>query len=392
VSNPYKIANLENLAWLMYNDSEWDAYYVQTADIDASATKTWSNGEGFQPIGKDTIYFTGNYYGKGFGINQLNINRKDSLIGLFGIIGEDAKIQDLGLTNMSIKGGRYVGGIVGLNNGGKIERCFTTGLCEGSNSNLGWGAIGGVVGYNAGYVKYSYSNASIQSTYDVVGGLAGLNAGYISCSYSSGVVKARTYVGGLVGFNYYILYHSYSRSIIQGFDYIGGLVGYGDPYYVLSGFWDKEISGQSLSYGGEGLTTVLMKGPNDYVKADWDFMDETDNGTANIWGLNSNKNEGYPFLWWQGFENTETVTSVIDILNDESVTIYPNPVYDKLHVQLKDQRETKVVISDLRGQKIFTKEFDSLLEIIDMLEFKPGIYIVTIYAGDDIYSKKIIKS
>lgn len=48
--NPYQIANLENLYWIAASDAivpsptqatRWAAYYIQTADFDASDTETW---------------------------------------------------------------------------------------------------------------------------------------------------------------------------------------------------------------------------------------------------------------------------------------------------------------------------------------------------------------
>lgn len=392
-SNPYKIANLENLAWVMYNDSKWDAYYEQTADIDASPTKTWSNGEGFQPIGKDATYFTGNYNGNGFVIDQLNINRKDSLIGLFGIIGMDATIENLGLTNVSIQGERYVGGIAGLNYGGEINSCFTSGICEGNSSTYDWGAIGGLVGYNLGAIKYCYSDADVASKYDLVGGLTGYNDGFISCSYSAGSAKGTNYVGGLTGASYYIVYDCYSRSEVTGNNYTGGLVGHGDEFYILSSFWDTDASGQSSSYGGIGLTTDLMKKPDDYVTAAWDFMDETMNGTADIWGLNNNKNDGYPFLWWQGYTHTEeiTITSSNNLKKNDKIKLFPNPVNDILHVYFGENQEGRIVISDMTGNIKFEDLISSEYLDVDMSAYKPGVYITTIYVGNEMNSYKIVK-
>ena len=62
-SNPYEIANLNNLYWLSQNSSEWDKHYIQTADIDASSTSTWDGGNGFSPIASYDTRFTGSYDG-----------------------------------------------------------------------------------------------------------------------------------------------------------------------------------------------------------------------------------------------------------------------------------------------------------------------------------------
>ncbi|MFA6619212.1 MAG: hypothetical protein WCT23_09110 [Candidatus Neomarinimicrobiota bacterium] len=123
--NPYQIASLDNLYWLSAPDdvvpspnqaARWVAHYIQTADIDASATSAWNSGDhdndantadepmGFLPIGNGSTRFTGFYDGGAYSINNLFINRPTSgNVGLFWWI-QNAKIQNIGLTNISITG------------------------------------------------------------------------------------------------------------------------------------------------------------------------------------------------------------------------------------------------------------------------------------------------
>ena len=50
--NPYQIDTLAHLKWLSFsNSSHTGKYFIQTSDINASETKSWSNGYGFRPIG-----------------------------------------------------------------------------------------------------------------------------------------------------------------------------------------------------------------------------------------------------------------------------------------------------------------------------------------------------
>jgi len=58
--NPWEIATLENLYWIAASDTEvpdpprltrWNAFYLQTAHIDASGTSSWNGGAGWSPIG-----------------------------------------------------------------------------------------------------------------------------------------------------------------------------------------------------------------------------------------------------------------------------------------------------------------------------------------------------
>jgi hypothetical protein len=49
-------------------------------------------------------------------------------------------------------------------------------------------------------------------------------------------------------------------------------------------------------YGKIGYT-VEMQAVSTFLEAGWDFMDETDNGTEDIWCINEGK--GYSRLWWE---------------------------------------------------------------------------------------------
>ena len=68
-------------------------------------------------------------------------------------------------------------------------------------------------------------------------------------------------------------------------------------------------------------------------------------------------------------------------------TLYPNPAQNQLHLtQLKDNAE--VFIYNLQGIQLkHTTE-----KTIDVSDFSPGIYLITIKQNDEIYSQKWIKN
>jgi hypothetical protein len=68
-------------------------------------------------------------------------------------------------------------------------------------------------------------------------------------------------------------------------------------------------------------------------------------------------------------------------------TLYPNPAQNQLHLtQLKDNAE--VFIYNLQGLQLkHTTE-----KTIDVSDFSPGIYLITIRQNDEIYSQKWIKN
>jgi CubicO group peptidase (beta-lactamase class C family) len=68
-------------------------------------------------------------------------------------------------------------------------------------------------------------------------------------------------------------------------------------------------------------------------------------------------------------------------------TLYPNPAQNQLHLaQLEDNAE--VIIYNLQGLQLK----HSTEKTIDVSDFSPGIYLITIKQNDEIYSQKWIKN
>jgi len=275
-TTPYQINNLNNLYWLSQNSNEWDAFYIQTADINAYETYGWDNDSGFSPIGNYNTNFTGSYDGQGHIIDSLFINRPDTIyIGLFGYVSDSkTNIQQIGVNNANITGKNYTGALVGNLWEGSVINCYSTGSINAEGYRSG-GLIGQTINGN---VENSYSKSDINGQ-NMTGGLVGL-------IWTDGVVA-----------------NSYSTGSVSGNDNCGGLIGKNNGT-VENSFWDTLTSGQIASAGGTGKTTAELKDICMYTtEGSWDFMDETENGTNNYWGINSENNEGYPFLSWQGLTN-----------------------------------------------------------------------------------------
>jgi hypothetical protein len=133
---------------------------------------------------------------------------------------------------------------------------------------------------------------------------------YVPCNvkncYSTGLVSGREDVGGLIGeihgpwesfvpFEIDLWY--IDINIAQEF-----IAWFPTPSYyysrvVSSCFWDTQNSGLIRSAGGIGKTTAEMQTANTFIEAGWDFVDETDNVTEDIWWIDEGKD--YPRLWWE---------------------------------------------------------------------------------------------
>lgn len=244
--NPYMIEDVQDLQDM---NEDLDAYYALASDIDASKTKNWNDGKGFKPIGKRfSNRFNGNLDGQGHVIKELYINRtNNSTIGLFGSVGSMAKIKDLGLEEISIKGKSNVGSLAGTTDYCTISNCYATGEVVGNKYYSG-----GLVGVNdEGLVENSYASVDVTGNRSV-GGMIGSNglSGRVRNSYAEGNVKGEKFVGGLVGRVWEGQIHrSYSRGDVYGIEYVGGLVGRNRNGYIYDSYSTGSVNG-SQSVGG----------------------------------------------------------------------------------------------------------------------------------------------
>lgn len=231
--NPYQISSLDNLSWLSEDTTRWNKYYIQVADIDASETSSWNNGQGWMPMGyatgpTDYSGFSGTYNGKGHVISNLYINRPSSYCtGFFGFTFY-ATIDSLGLTNVNIIGGdESVGALVAMTYNTNISHCYSTGVVTGISG------VGGLIGnaFNYSNVQNCHSSCDVSCSDDKAGGLMGKNESNVRDCYATGHVTCTGsqdgdgQVGGLIGKNMAEVKTSYATGVVSGCAQVGGLVG-----------------------------------------------------------------------------------------------------------------------------------------------------------------------
>lgn len=267
--SPYLIESWENLYWLSQTPEAWNKDFRQTADVVFPLEIiNWDEGKGWKPIGYynsdvDFVNFSGNYNGMGFTISGLFIDRTTNNIGLFGRT-LSAKIENVALENVNMKGNNYVGGLVGYNYGTTISGCYTTGSVQGGDN------VGGLIGFsrNGSVVFNCYSRCAVSGSEDV-GGLLGNNnySAEVDFCYSTGKVSANLFHGGgLIGVNQ-------------------------NEATVHNSFWDTETSEKSESAGGTAKTTAQMKNIKSYQPLGGDYWDFDAS-----WQFDLFSNEGYPSL------------------------------------------------------------------------------------------------
>jgi hypothetical protein len=213
--------------------------------------------------------------------------------GLFVGLLKEGTITGCYADDVRIRSKSRVGGLVGQNENGRIVNCYANANVSGTDD------IGGLVGNNSGLVSGCYCEGSITGT-EYLGGLAGSNnpGGTVIQCYSSNTVRGARTVGGLVGENFGgTVNQCYSIGPISGTEGdVGGMVGVNSGQ-IIESFWDMETSNQPTSSGGTGKTTAEMQTASTFLDAGWDFVDETANGTEDIWWIL--EGQDYPKLWWE---------------------------------------------------------------------------------------------
>jgi hypothetical protein len=334
-SDPYQIGTLDDLLQLSSFTELWDYSFIQTANIDASETSTWNDGEGMSTIGDSYYRFVGDYDGDGYVINELSVIMSDYYAGLFGFL-YGGSISNLGVTNISVEGTRYVGGLVAYVRNGTVSNCFATGTVYASSN------------YAGGLVGYSYSSSTISNCYavtavegiDKVGGLVGYNysSSSISNCYATGSVTGEDKVGGLLGYNYNssTISNCYASGDVSADSNGGGLIGSNESSSTVSNsYYNNETCGVELAIGTDdnsqtvtGLTTQEMKQSDSFTSLDFinTWAISADNTYPALLSVSNNA----PFAFADSFIASESIDFSSSILSNDYdyETVQVNLIYE----------------------------------------------------------------
>jgi len=172
-----------------------------------------------------------------------------------GLVGEnyEGNVSD-SYTTGNVSGNDNVGGLVGFNNGtvSTVNNSSSSSKVTGSNEH-----VGGLVGWNDGTVSNSYSTGSVTGE-SYVGGLVGINdGGTVSDSHSTGSVTSEegSYIGGLVGKNNGgTVSDSQSTGSVSGENGVGvgGLVGNNYKGTVSNSYYNYD----EVLINGENIITI----------------------------------------------------------------------------------------------------------------------------------------
>lgn len=229
------------------------------ADIDLE-------NEEWLPIGNyvdnNELKFKGTFEGGNHEIKGLNINSNKDYQGLFGMI-EDAKVQNVRITNGNIKVGNYGGGVSGYGINSIIKNC-TNGAEILSSKGYTGGIIGKIDGESV--IDSCNNTAKIESTgtcgdeygNTFLGGIVGRSeAEIINSNNNSEIISVASAAGGIVGGGYKNIVNCTNEGNITvngvntGEDStVGGIIGNMKNASILSCINKGKITSEGRKAGG----------------------------------------------------------------------------------------------------------------------------------------------
>jgi hypothetical protein len=73
------------------------------------------------------------------------------------------------------------------------------------------------------------------------------------------------------------------------------------------------------------------------------------------------------------------------------ITLYPNPIVDKLTVKTNGSESMRVEIFTMTGVKVYSENLENGMNSVDFKNLGSGIYFVKVYTGQNVITKQIIK-
>ena len=297
---PYQIGTAAELYWFaglvngtlvgVEKDASANAKLMNNITVNEGvldANKDLVSGKDFipwTPIGTSDVPYTGTFDGKGYTISGLYFNKPTSYyVGLFGCIGANGKISNVGVLDSYFQFCALGGGVCGMNKNGELQNCSNSSTvicnmqdgtggvcgynskgtvrdCKNTGSVRGKATLGGVCGVNSyGTITNCFNEGTVSVTVTSanVGGVCGNNySGTIKCSYNTASVSGQSYVGGVSGANYYgTITNCFNKGTVSGQEYFGGVCGakysgtITNCYYLsdkaIGGINGKDVSGKA---------------------------------------------------------------------------------------------------------------------------------------------------
>ena len=81
-----------------------------------------------------------------------------------------------------------------------------------------------------------------------------------------------------------------------------------------------------------------------------------------------------------------------DLITSENITVFPNPVMDKVTVRIKDLEGSAAIrVFDMYGRMVMQQSSSQPLTQLDVSKLSSGIYLIKVMNGGKESTMKIVK-
>ena len=214
-------------------------------------TRAWT------PIGTYKNRYMGTFEGRGHTISGLHADTSNN-VGMFGFIGSDGSVSQVGLIDSSVTGKNEVGGIAGRNSG-TISNCFS--IVEIKADYY----FGGICGTNYGTIENCYSIVKMESK-QTGGGVCGskTDTSKISnCYYNSDIYRFNNGIG--TGVSTFDMISENALTLMKLDDKIWDVKPYDSTTLYFPGFKDTSVF---TAYEYDARLTIDCAGAEPFTVAD----------------------------------------------------------------------------------------------------------------------------
>lgn len=141
--------------------------------------------------------------------------------------------------------------------------------------------------------------------------------------------------------------------------------------------WDKRFGGPGENYLRDILilqdSSILLFGAADF----------------GLSAVKSDPGYGQRDIWMLRFSYSDTTTQISN-LETVSYSVYPNPVRNKVVFSVNNSFDSHILINDMLGNEIFSRDFTDELEI-DLTGYSAGCYFYILNSNNKSSNGKLIK-
>lgn len=159
------------------------------------------------------------------------------------------------------------------------------------------------------------------------------------------------------------------------------------------------LSDPDFSYSGSGFLENISYVSNNqtYTNPNAGWFSIVESGDGGTWAWNSGTGDKVGNGQWFGIVAMDPDTWVAEINVPllqtgmekhyaQDVMVYPNPASERLYIEL--DQEAAVYLRTMSGQTVYSAS--GRIELIELTNILPGLYVLTMVTEDETTSKKIV--